>query len=188
MSGTTATLDASASNATSVQFSILGGTYGFSRHVIGTATSTLYGWATSWNTTTVPNGSYVLFSEALNDGSSAYSAGVTITVSNPLTTSVLRPAGGATLSGTTATLDASASNATGVQFSIVGGTYGFSHHVIGTATSTAYGWVTSWNTTTVPNGSYVLFSEAFNAASSAYSAGVTITVSNNAPGSLAAPR
>ena len=78
------------------------------------------------------------------------------------TTSVLNPASGATLSGTTATLAASASNATSVQFSILGGTYGFSRHLIGTATSTAYGWVTSWNTTTVPNGSYVLFSEAFN--------------------------
>ena len=53
--------------------------------MIGTATSTAYGWTTTWNTTTVPNGSYVLFSEALNDGSSAYSAGVTITVKNPST-------------------------------------------------------------------------------------------------------
>ena len=82
MSGTTATLDASASNATSVEFWILGGSYGESGHLIGTAKPTLYGWVTSWNTTTVPNGSYVLLSEAVNGGSSGVSAGVTITVSN----------------------------------------------------------------------------------------------------------
>ena len=76
---------ASASNATSVEYWILGGTYGFSGHLIGTATSTPYGWAATWDTTTVPNGSYVLVSEAFNAGGSAYSAGVTITVSNPLT-------------------------------------------------------------------------------------------------------
>jgi Glycosyl hydrolases family 16/Bacterial Ig domain len=94
------------------------------------------------------------------------------------TTSVLRPASGATLSGTAATLAASASNATSVEYWILGGTYGFSGHLIGTATSTPYGWAATWDTTTVPNGSYVLVSEAFNAGGSAYSAGVTITVSN----------
>ena len=181
LSGTTATLVASASNATSVEFVILGGTYGYSGHLIGTATSTVYGWVTSWNTTTVPNGSYVLFSEAINAGSNVFSAGVTITVSNPLATSVLKPAGGATLSGTAATLDASASAATSVEFWIMGGSYGSSGHLIGTATSTVYGWMTSWNTTTVPNGSYVLLSEASNAGGNAFSAGVNITVSNSPP-------
>ncbi len=183
LSGTTATLDASASNATSVEFWILGGSYGESGHLIGTAKPTLYGWVTSWNTTTVPNGSYVLLSEAVNGGSSGVSAGVTITVSNPLATSVLIPKSGTTLSGTTATLDASASNATSVEFWILGGSYGESGHLIGTAKPTLYGWVTSWNTTTVPNGSYVLLSEAVNGGSSGVSAGVTITVSNNQPAS-----
>ncbi len=178
LSGTTATLDAAASNATSVKFWILGGTYGFSGHLIGTATSTIYGWVTSWNTTTVPNGSYVLLSEAFNGASSAFSAGVNITVSNPLTASVLIPKSGTTLSGTTATLDAAASNATSVEFWILGGSYGFSGHLIGTATSTIYGWATSWNTTTVPNGSYVLLSDALNDGSSAFGAGVNITVNN----------
>ena len=178
VSGTTATLGASASNATSVEFWLLGGSYGYSGDLIGTATPTLYGWLSSWNTTTVPNGSYVLLSEAFNDGSSAFSAGVSITVSNPLTTSVLFPAAGATVSGTTATLGASASNATSVEFWLLGGSYGYSGDLIGTATPTLYGWLSSWNTTTVPNGSYVLLSEAFNDGSSAFSAGVSITVSN----------
>ena len=179
LSGTTATLDASASNATSVEFWILGRLLRLHRppdrhgyfHPLRMGQS-------SWNTTTVPNASYALVSEAFNGGSSAFSAGVNITVSNPLSTSVLVPAKGATLSGTTATLDASASNATSVEFWILGGSYGFSGHMIGTATSTPYGWVNSWNTTTVPNASYALVSEAFNDGSSAFSAGVNITVDN----------
>ncbi len=177
LSGTATTLDATASNATSVEFWLFGGSYGYSGKMIGTATSTRYGWLYSWNTTTVPNASYALLSEAFNDGSSAFSAGVNITVSNPLTTSVLVPATGATLSGGT-TLDASASNATSVEFWLFGGSYGYSGKMIGTATSTRYGWLYSWNTTTVPNASYALLSEAFNDGSSAFSAGVNITVDN----------
>ena len=178
LSGTSATLDASASNATSVEFWILGGSYGYSGKMIGTATSSSYGWLYSWNTTTVPNGSYALLSEAFNSTTSALSAPISITVSNPPTTSVLIPASGATLSGTSATLDASASNATSVEFWILGGSYGYSGKMIGTATSSSYGWLYSWNTTTVPNGPYALLSEAFNSTTSALSAPISITVSN----------
>ena len=90
-----------------------------------TATPTYYGWLCSWNTTTVPNGSYVLVSEAFGAGGSAFSSGVSITVNNPPpTTSVLIPSNGATLSGST-TLDASASNATSVEFRLFGGSYGY---------------------------------------------------------------
>ena len=127
---------------------------------------------------TVPNGSYVLVSEAFNSAGSTFSSGVSITVKNPLpTTSVLIPSKGATLSGSTA-LDASASNATSVKFLLFGGIYGYSAPVICTATVTDYGWLCSWNTTTVPNGSYVLVSEAFNSAGSTFSSGVGINVDN----------
>jgi hypothetical protein len=170
-------LDASASNATSVEFLLFGGIYGYSAPVICTATPTIYGWLCSWNTTTVPNGSYVLVSEASGGSGSAFSTGVSITVSNPPTTSVLIPSNGATLSGST-TLDASASNATSVEFLLFGGTYGYSAPVICTATPTVYGWLCSWNTTTVPNSSYVLVSEAFNSAGSTFSSGVSVTVDN----------
>jgi hypothetical protein len=177
LSGST-THDASATNATSVQFVLFGGIYGFNGHDIGTATGTSYGWVYSWNTTTVPNGSYTLVSEASGPGGSATSSGVGITVHNPLpTTSVNIPSNGATLSGST-TLDASASNATSVEFVLFGGSYGFNGHDIGTATLSYYGWVYSWNTTTVPNGSYTLVSEASGPAGSATSSGVTITVHN----------
>ena len=178
LSGST-TLDASASNATSVEFRLFGGVYGYNAPVLCTATLTYYGWVCSWNTTTVPNGSYALLSEAFNSGGSAFSSGVSITVNNqpPPTTSVLIPSNGATLSGST-TLDASASNATSVEFRLFGGVYGYNAPVLCTATLTYYGWLCSWNTTTVPNGSYALLSEAFNSGGSAFSSGVSITVHN----------
>jgi hypothetical protein len=180
ISGGTTTLDAAASNATSVQFWLLGGSYGYNGKMLCTATLTYYGWVCSWNTTTVPNGSYALVSEATNTSGSVYSAGVSITVSNsPLpTTSVLVPAKGATVSGNTTALDASATNASSVKFYLLGGSYGYNGKMLCTATLTYYGWVCSWNTTTVPNGSYALVSEATNTSGSVYSAGVSITVKN----------
>ena len=123
LSGSTI-LDASASNATSVEFRLFGGIYGLNAPVLCTATPTYYGWLCSWNTTTVPNGSYFLASEAFGAGGSAFSSGVSITVNNPPTTSVLIPSNGATLSGSTL-LDASASNATSVEFRLFGGCYGY---------------------------------------------------------------
>jgi hypothetical protein len=96
----------------------------------------------------------------------------------PPTTSVLIPSNGATVSGSTL-LDASASNATSVEFQLFGGIYGFFGPVLCTATPTIYGWLCSWNTTTVPNGSYLLSSLAFNSTGSAYAmGGVNITVNN----------
>ena len=82
-------------------------------------------------------------------------------------TSVLVPASGATLSGSTY-LDASASNATSVEFLLFGGTYGYDAPVVCTATLSYYGWLCSWNTTTVPNGSYALVSKASGAGGAAF--------------------
>ena len=171
VSGTT-TLDAAATKATGVGFYLFGGSYyGL---LVGSATPTQYGWVYEWNTTTVPNGSYELFSKATGSGGSAVSSGVDITVSNPIT-SILIPANGASVSGTT-TLDAAATNATGVGFYLFGGSYyGL---LVGSATPTEYGWISKWNTTLVPNGSYELFSKAAGSGSSAVSSGVSITVKN----------
>ena len=178
LSGTT-NLDATASNATSVEFRLFGGSYGYSAPVLCTATQTVYGWVCNWNTTTVPNGSYTLVSEAIGAGGTTFSSGVNITVKNPLpTTTILIPSKGATLSGTAVTLDASASNATSVRFVVFGGTYGFHGQVLCTATLTYYGWLCSWNSTTVPNGSYTLTSAAYGSGGSAFSSGISITVSN----------
>jgi Bacterial Ig domain len=105
------------------------------------------------------------------------SASAPLFINTPPTTSVLIPSNGATLSGSTY-LDASASNATSVEFRLFGGVYGYAAPVVCTATPTIYGWLCGWNTTTVPDGSYFLVSEASNSIGSAFSAGVSITVQN----------
>jgi uncharacterized protein YjbI with pentapeptide repeats len=178
-SGTAALLDASASaNVTSVRFQLSGGT--LSDDVLSEGFPTIYGWLGQWDTTSVPNGTYALTSSAFYvDGVGGTSVPVSVTVDNPPpTTTVLLPSNGATLSGSTY-LDASASNAIGVEFWILGGSYGFTGKLIGTATSTAYGWLCAWNTTTVPDGTYDLVSEASNTVgSTSYSSGVGITVDN----------
>ena len=73
----------------------------------------------------------------------------------PPIASILIPSSGGKLSGTTY-LDASAPHATSVQFRLFGGRYGFLAPVVRPATLTLYGWLCSWNSRTVPNGSYVL--------------------------------
>ena len=93
------------------------------------------------------------------------------------TTSVVIPSNGATLSGSTV-LDASASNATSVVFQIFGGVYGFWGPILCTATPTYFGYLCNWNTTHVPNGSYVVSSVASNSAGYTWSSGVNITVNN----------
>lgn len=100
------------------------------------------------------------------------------TYSSPPTTSVVIPKNGTTLSGAAATLDASASNTTSVNFWLFGGTYGAWGHMIGAATPTYYGWLTKWDTTTVPNGAYVLASRASGSGGTAFSSGVSINVAN----------
>jgi hypothetical protein len=99
-------------------------------------------------------------------------------VTQPFRTEVLVPTNDATLSGKEALLDASATNATRVEFRLFGGSYGLNAPVICTAALTYYGWVCNWNTTTDPNGSYSLVSQASGAGGSTFSSGVSITVHN----------
>jgi len=80
-SGTAALLDASASaSVTGVSYELSGGT--LTNRVVATATSTFFGWAALWNTTSVPNGTYTLESVATYSGGSVTSAPITITVNN----------------------------------------------------------------------------------------------------------
>ena len=165
-----------------VQFVLSGGAY--NKTLIGTATASIYGYAYSWNTLSVPNGTYTVQSLATDSATNtAYSAPITVTVSNtPPTTAVIVPANNATVSGTASTLDASASAASGltiskVQFVLTGGTY--NKTLIGTATATIYGYVYSWNTTGVVNGTYTVQSLATDSVgNTAYSAPITVKVSN----------
>ena len=126
--GSASVLDASASDnigVSSVKFVLTGGTY--NKTVIGTASPTLYGYLLSWNTTSVPNGTYTLQSLATDTaGNTAYSAGVTITVDNspPATSVLIAPAGG-NRPRAPASLDATASDNIGVgsvKFVLTGGT------------------------------------------------------------------
>ena len=157
---------------------ITGGT--LNDQVISGSTPTYFGWIGAWNTTTVPNGTYILESVATDvDGVSTTSAPITITVNNPPpTTAVLVPSNGATQSGGAAILDASASaSVTSVSFELTGGT--LSDQVISSSTPTYFGWIGQWDTTTVPDGTYTLQSVASYAGGvTGTSPGITITVAN----------
>ena len=179
-------LDAGASDApgvTSVVFEVSGGT--LSDQVVATGTLTYYGWLARWSTTSVPNGTYSLQSVATDvDASTDTSEPITVTVNNqPPSTAVLIPAGGATVSGSTALLDASASSAAGIASLIyeVSGN-GLTDQVVATGTLTYYGWLAQWNTTALPNGTYDIQSVATDSvAESTTSAPVSVTVDNAPP-------
>ena len=177
-----ALLDASASGAglvAQVQFALTGGS--LNQTVLGTAAPTLYGYLFGFNTTTVANGTYTLQSVASDTaGNTGYSPGIQVTVNNPApTTSVLIPSAGANLSGNVL-LDASASDPGGVakvQFALTGGS--LNQTVLGTAAPTLYGYLFSFNTTTVANGTYTLQSVASDTAgNTGYSPGIQVTVNN----------
>jgi hypothetical protein len=98
----------------------------------------------------------------------------------PPSTAVLVPSNNVTVSGTSVILDASASSGvTQVEFEVTGGI--LSDSVIATATLTYYGWIASWNSNTVSNGTYSLQSVATSGGSTVTSSGISITVGNAAP-------
>ena len=179
VSGGSSVLDATAAaNVSSVTFELSGGT--LRDQVIATGTPTYYGWLARWNTTTVPNGIYNLQTVAAYAGGvSGPGAPVSITVDNPPpSTTLLVPAGGASVSGTSSALDASASaNVSSVTYELSGGT--LSDKIVATGTPTYYGWLAQWNTMSVPDGSYSLVSvAAYPNGVSAPSAPVSIRVDN----------
>jgi hypothetical protein len=94
-------------------------------------------------------------------------------------TAVIHPPNGSKVKGTQA-LFASASGEFGlssVEFEITGGRLRDS--LIGTATNSVYGWYQAWNTTTVPDGAYILQSIAYGATGKiGRSTGITLLVAN----------
>ncbi len=186
VAGAQVVLDASVSSGvTNVTFELTGGTLNDS--VIATASAKLYGWVATWDSTTVSPGTYTLQSVATAGGSTTTSAGISIVVvatGPPPSTSVLVPSNGATVSGAQVVLDASATSepAIMVQFELTGGV--LSDSVIATARLTYYGWVATWNSTAVANGTYTLQSLVTydgNFVPAATSPGITITVDNAPP-------
>ena len=170
-------LDAVASSGvTGVKYEVTGGS--LSDSVIATATPTIYGWLASWNTTTVPNGTYTLQSLATSGGSlaQAQASPSVSTIRHRRRVSYCRRT--MPRSSGNQYLDAVASSGvTGVKYEVTGGS--LSDSVIATATPTIYGWLASWNTTTVPNGTYALQSVASYAGGvSGASAPITVSVTN----------
>jgi alpha-tubulin suppressor-like RCC1 family protein len=120
----------------------------------------------------LPSGTTPLTLGSTTSSQSAFA----IVATEPLpTTQVLIPRTGAHLFGWTF-LDASSKHASSVEFRLFGGSYGYAAPVICTAKATIFGWLCLWNTSTVPKGSYVLVSEAFNSAGSTFSSGVGVSV------------
>ena len=126
--------------------------------MIATATPTYYGWLANWQSGNVANGTYMLQSVVTDAaGNVAYSPGVTINVDNSVTTNVLVPSNGSWVSGSQVALEAGASDAVGVtkvEFQLTGGS--LNNALIATATQSSQGWTASWNSTTVPDGTYTL--------------------------------
>ena len=90
---------------------------------------------------------------------------------------VLTPSSGQTVSGSTVMIARAPSflNVVSVVYYLSGGS--LHGKLIARGTSTQFGWLTEWNTKTVPNGRYVLRSVAVNdAGASSTSSGVAITV------------
>jgi hypothetical protein len=177
-------LDAGASDYASpisnVQFVLTGG----SLHdaVIDTVTTpTYFGWVGAFQTASVPSGTYTLQSVVTDAaGNVAYSPGVTINVKNVPATAVVKPSNGSSVSGSAVGLAASASDIskiTKVTFHLTGGS--LHNAVIATASPTLAGWLATWNSTTVPDGTYKLRSQARDAAGDvALSSPITVKVAN----------
>jgi photosystem II stability/assembly factor-like uncharacterized protein len=117
---------------------------------------------------------------AVGDGADA--SGAVVIGQAPITRVVI-PVNGATVSGNSAVLDATASSPEGmstVKFEVSGGL--LSDQVVAAATPTIYGWLAQWNTTAVPNGSYSVQSVATDDEGTTVTSGaVSVTVDNAAP-------
>jgi hypothetical protein len=183
-SGSQVVLDAGTpdplADVSKVEFHLTGGS--LSDTLVATATFSPYGWMASWDSTTVPDGTYTLTGVAYDAaGNQAYGNGATIIVENsPPATSVLVPSNGASVSGTQVVLDGSTPGNLGVtkvEFHLTGGT--LNNALVATGSPTYYGWVAHWDSTTVPDGSYTLQSEASDGAGYVgISPSISVTVAN----------
>jgi hypothetical protein len=182
VSGTTVTVSANANDNVGVfgvQFKLDGANLG--------AEDTTSPYSVVWNTTTAVNGSHTLSAVARDTaGNTSTSTAVTVTVSNaPDTTAptvtMTAPANGATVSGTTVTVSATASDnvgIAGVQFLLDGVALG--------AEVTSAPYAVTWNTTSTSNGTHSLAARARDAAGNqTTSTAVSVTVANGVGGGVA---
>ena len=127
-----------------------------------------------------------LQSVATEGGSSVASAGISITVKNASSISIVVPSYGANVSGINVVLDAVASpDVTSVGFGFVASGCPQMDHVsicmIGSATPTEYGWIAEWNSTQLPNGNSEVFAVATGAVGCGADAFTEVAVTNPTP-------
>jgi len=174
VSGTTVTVSATAADnvgVAGVQFKLDGANL--------SAEDTASPFSLTWNSTTVADGSHTLTAVARDAaGNTATATTITVTVNNAdataPTVAMSAPANGATVSGTTVPVSATASDnvgVVGVQFKVDGANLG--------AEDTVSPYSVTWDSTTVANGSHTLTAVARDAAGNTATATiVTVTVSN----------
>jgi hypothetical protein len=174
VSGGAVTVSASATDnvgVSGVQFKLDG--------AILDAEDTVSPYSIVWNTTGTANGSHTLTAVARDAaGNMKTSTVISVTVSNAVPTgpaaSITTPANGAVVSGSAATVSASATagaGVAGVQFKLDGGNLG--------TEDTTSPYSVSWNTTGAANGAHSLTAVTRDTAGvSATSAVVTVTVNN----------
>ena len=175
VSGAAVPLTATASDnvgVQSVQFRVNGSDLG--------AADTTSPYATTWDTTGLANGNYTLSAVARDAAGNTATSSVVVTVSNaapdttPPNVSMTAPANGATVSGTSVAVAASASDNVGVQsvqFKLDGNDLGAAD------TTSPYG--VTWNSTTATNGTHALTAVAKDAAGNTKTAtSVSVTVNN----------
>jgi sulfur relay (sulfurtransferase) DsrF/TusC family protein len=137
-----------------------------------TDTSSPYSY--SWNTTSLANGSHSIYAKAYDAaGNVKQSSIISVTVDNTApTVSITAPAANAKVKGTV-TVTASASDNVGVskvEFYVDG-------VLKRTDTSSPYSY--GWRTTSLANGSHIIYAKAYDAAGNVtQSATVSVTVSN----------
>ena len=148
---------------------------------IDTATTS---YATIWDTTSVANGTHSIVAVGKDTLGRFATSTITITVDNggvsttttPLTIAVTDPLDGATVSSTTVPLAAVVSDSiavTGVQFFI-------DTTPIGTLLTTSY--TTTWDSTSVTNGTHTLTAVATDAADNHATSTITVDVENTSSG------
>ena len=95
----------------------------------------------------------------------------------PPTTTIIKPSNGSTVSGSQGFDALASSGVTQVQYRT--DRREPQPHCIATGTATIYGWTSTWNTTTVPNGVYALQSVAsYGGEVTGTSVPITLHVSN----------
>jgi hypothetical protein len=151
---------------------------------IATATSTIYGEIATWDSTTVPNGIYTLYSlSASSQIPPDWSAGITITVDNPPpTATITSPQVGATVTGTVLFQAAPSPGVVQMQLYAYGPSYPSDGELLATSLNgdDTAGWGTEWNTTGLVDGTYTLQVDLVyaNNGQSGVSPPITVTVAN----------